>query len=67
MGGLIRLIGRNTLAVYYLHWIMGLTVLEMVSVPGSFAVNLLKAAAMVLICSLLGEGIGRIPVLRRLL
>ena len=67
LGGLIRLIGRNTLAVYYLHWIMGLTVLEMVNVPGSFAVNLLKAATMVLICSLLGEGIRRIPVLRRLL
>jgi len=67
LGGVIRLIGRNTLAVYYLHWIMGLTVLQLVSVPGSFPVNLIKAAVMVLVCSLLGEGIRRIPVLRRLL
>ena len=66
LGGLISLVGRNTLAVYYLHWIMGLTVLRLVSVPGSFAVNLIKAAAMVLICSLIGEGMRRIPVLRRL-
>jgi len=64
--GLIGLIGRNTLAVYYLHWIMGLTVLSLVQVQGGFVVNLIKAGAMVLICSLLGEGIRRIPGLRRL-
>ena len=67
LSGVIGLIGRNTLAVYYLHWIMGLTVLQLVSVQGSFAVNLIKAAVMVLACSLLGEGLRRIPVLRRLL
>ena len=66
MGGLIRLIGRNTLAIYYLHWIMGLTVLSLVRVQGSFAVNLIKAAVMVLSCALAGEGIRRIPLLRRL-
>ena len=67
LGGVIGLIGRNTLAVYYLHWIMGLTVLQLVSIPGSFPVNLIKAAVMVLACSLLGEGLRRIPALRRLL
>lgn len=66
LGGVIRLVGRNTLAVYYLHWIVGLSVLSLVSVPGSFAVNLIKAAVMVLVCSLLGEALRRIPVLRRL-
>lgn len=64
LGGLTCLIGRNTLAVYYLHWIMGLTVLSLVQVQGSFAVNLIKAAVMVLSCALLGEGIRRIPLLR---
>ena len=67
LGGMIGLIGRNTLAVYYLHWILGLTVLSLISVPGSFVVNLIKAFALVLVCSLLGEGLRRIPVLRRLL
>ena len=66
LGGVLSLIGRNTLAVYYLHWILGLTVLTLVQVPGSFPVNLLKAAAMVLLCAALGEGIKRIPMLRRL-
>jgi len=67
LGGLIGLIGRNTLAVYYLHWIMGLTVLQLISVQGSFPVNMIKAVAMVLVGSVLGEGIRRIPLLRRLL
>lgn len=66
LGRVICLIGRNTLAIYYLHWIMGLTVLSMVQVQGSFAVNLIKAAVMVLSCALAGEGIRRIPLLRRL-
>lgn len=65
LGGALRLIGRNTLAIYYLHWILGLTVLTLVHVPGSFPVNFLKAAAMVLLCAGLGEGIRRIPLLRR--
>lgn len=64
-GRVIALVGRNTLAVYYLHWIAGLTLLEYISLPGCFAVNLVKAAAMVLLCSLAGEGMRRIPLLSR--
>lgn len=60
-------IGRNTLAIYYTHWILGLLLLEGVSIPGSFAVNLLKALVMVLIGALIGEGMRRIPVLRHLI
>lgn len=66
LGGVISLVGRNTLAIYYLHWILGLTVLTLVQVPGSFPINLLKAAVMVLAGAVLGEGIRRIPLLRRL-
>ena len=66
LGGLIGLIGRNTLAIYYLHWIMGLTVLSLVNVPqGSFVINLIKAAAMLLLGALIGEGMRRVPLLRR--
>lgn len=65
-GRVIALVGRNTLAVYYLHWILGLTALELVRVPGCYFVNLIKALAMVLVCALAGEGLRRIPLLRRL-
>ena len=67
LGGAIRLVGRNTLAVYYLHWILGLTVMRLVNVPGCFAVNLIKAILQVLVCALLGEGLSRVPVVRALL
>ena len=63
----VALIGRNTLAIYYLHWIMGLTVLPYVQAPGSMAVNLIKAAVMVLAGALMGEGLRRIPGLRWLI
>ena len=62
----VALIGRNTLAVYYSHWILGLTALQAVHVQGSFMMNLIKAAAMVLAGALIGEGLRRIPGLRRL-
>ena len=57
-------VGRNTLAIYYLHWIFGLLFVEGQSFAGSFPLNLAKAAAMVLAGALLGEGMRRIPVLR---
>ena len=65
--GAIRLVGRNTLAVYYLHWILGLTLMQLISLPGCFAVNLTKAVCQVLLCALIGEGLRRVPVVRALL
>ena len=62
----LRLVGRNTLAVYYLHWLLGLTVLSGLSLPACFPMNQLKALALVAVCSLLGEAMRRVPVLRRL-
>lgn len=62
----LRLIGGNTLAVYYLHWLLGYTLMERLPAAQSFAPNLLKNAALVLVCALIGEGIRRIPLLRRL-
>lgn len=66
LGGAISLVGRNTLAIYYLHWIVGLTVLRLVRMPGCLAVNWAKAVAMMLAGALLGEGLRRVPLLRRL-
>jgi len=63
---LTRLVGRNTLAIYYTHWILGLVLLEDVSLAGSFPVNLAKAVLLVIAGALLGEAMRRVPVLRRL-
>ena len=62
----LRLVGRNTLAVYYLHWLLGLTVLSGLPLPACFPMNQIKALALVAVCSLLGEVMRRVPGLRRL-
>lgn len=63
----LHAVGANTLAVYYLHWLMGLTVLTLVNAAqGNFLINLLKAAAMVLSGTLLGMALRRVPLLRHL-
>lgn len=63
---LIDFVGRNTLAIYYTHWILGLVFLQDAQLPGGFPVNLLKALAMVLIGALIGEGMRRLPLVRHL-
>lgn len=63
---LLRLVGRNTLAIYYTHWILGLVFLRNVQLPGSFPLNLFKALAMVLMGAAIGEGMRRLPLLRHL-
>lgn len=62
----LRLVGRNTLATYYLHWLLGLTVLKCLPLPDCFPMNQIKALALVAVCSLLGEAMRRVPGLRRL-
>ena len=64
---IVRLVGANTMAVYYLHWIVGHTVFTLLPVGGNPLLNLAKNAAMVLACALAGAGLRRVPVLRRLL
>lgn len=63
LSALAGLIGRNTLSIYYLHWILGLTL-------GWGSVHLLSGlaqmAVMLLVCALAGEMLRRIPLLRRL-
>lgn len=59
-------VGRNTLAIYYTHWILGLVFLNGAAIPGGFLINLLKALAMTFAGALLGEGMRRIPGLRHL-
>lgn len=66
----IALIGRNTVGVYYLHWIIGMTVLPkvyQVLINGSdLLLNLAKSIVLVILCSIISEMVGKIPVLRYL-
>jgi len=63
---LAAFVGRNTLAIYYTHWIFGLLLENSVQLAGSFPVNLAKAAAMVLLGAAAGETLRRVPLLRAL-
>ena len=66
----IHFAGRNTMGVYYLHWIIGMTVLPVVYIklmdkPG-LGLNFAKAVVLVLICSIISELMGKIPVVKYL-
>ena len=63
---LCAFVGRNTLAIYYTHWIFGLLLENCVQPAGGFPLNLLKAMAMVLLGAAVGEGMRRVPLLRAL-
>lgn len=66
----IYFIGRNTMGVYYLHWIIGMTVLPVVYVKvldkSGLMLNFVKALVLVLVCSIISELMGRIPVVKYL-
>ena len=66
----LRLVGDNTLAVYYLHWILhyacGCALVALLPARGFF-INGGKALLQVLLLSLLGAALKRVPVVRRLL
>ena len=65
-----RVMGRNTLAVFYLHAIFGHTVLQSIQAlfpQRGIAVNTLKALLMVLAFSGVGELLRRIPYVKKLI
>lgn len=53
-------IGRNTIYVYYSHWIIGCTVLPHITHRSGSLFNLAKACFFIVTGSLLGEGINRV-------
>lgn len=59
--------GRNTIGVYYLHWIVGYTLLplcyEKFEKCQGMLLNFTKAAALVVVCSIAAEFLGKIPVI----
>lgn len=67
---LIEILGANTLAVYYWHWIFGYTVLSTISSHISqrgFFINIIKAVLLVVVLSFLSHFIKKIPFLRKLI
>lgn len=64
---LIRSVGRNTMTIYYSHWILGYILLAALSFGYGCFWNLLKAALFIACGTLLGEGIKRIPVVKYLI
>ena len=61
-----RLIGENTLTIYYLHWLLGLTVFAHFSLPGGPVVRLALIFAMMAACALAGRLLRRVPLMRHL-
>lgn len=63
----MQAISRNTMTIYYTHWILGYALLPMLGIPyGGFG-NLLKTGLMVACGTLLGEVLKRIPVVKYLI
>lgn len=58
--------GKNTMGVYYLHWLAGYILLplcyEAVAVYQGIGLNLLKAIVLVTVCSIVAELLGKLPV-----
>ena len=64
---LLEIVGSNTMAVYYLHWILLSTVFERLHFADSLVFNTLKAALLTAICTLLSLLLKKLPLIRRLL
>ena len=67
---LIEILGSNTLAVYYWHWIVGYTVLSTIAshvTQYGFFINIIKSVLLVVILSFISHFIKKIPFLRKLI
>lgn len=62
----IHIIGRNTMTIYYTHWLFGETVLLWLPLGRGFFWNLLSGGLMLTFGTLLGEVMRKIPVLKYL-
>ncbi len=64
----ITILGRNTLAVYYTHWILGQTIFTYVlhTVGRGVLENIIKAICFIIIGTLFGELLKRIPIIKNL-
>ena len=63
---MLETVGSNTMSVYYLHWVLAATVLEQFHIANGLLFNLLKAALLTAVCTLISLLLKKIPVLRKL-
>lgn len=63
-------LGENTLNVYYLHWIVGFTLLSFLSenftLPQGVLLNSLKSITLVIFLSVIGYLMKKIPIIKKL-
>ena len=70
LSSFIKVIGNNTLSVYYFHWIFGYTLLKNIwSYIGKygFFLNFIKALVIVIIFSYIGDLLKKIPFVKKLI
>lgn len=65
----VNKIGSNTIGVYYIHWIIGNTLIlkYFAFIHNSAFVNVVKALLLVIVCTLISELIKKVPILQKLL
>ncbi len=67
-GNVLLFFGGNTLNVYYIHWLIGYVFFGHINrpLPYNLGANIIKAITLVILCSLIGAIMKKIPLLRRL-
>ncbi len=65
---IVLFLGGNTLSVYYIHCLIGYAFFGHINrpLPYNLGANLIKAIILVILCSLIGEIMKKVPLLRRL-
>lgn len=63
---ILRIVGSNTLTIYYTHWILGYTLLPRLPLDYGFFWNLFTGLLLIALGTLIGEIMKRIPVVKYL-
>jgi len=63
--------GGNTLTIYYVHWIIGYIIWDniadgTIAIPFNLGINLIKCIGLILICTIVGLLLRKIPILKHL-
>ena len=64
---MLEVIGSNTMAVYYFHWILLSTVFERLHIADGLLFNTVKAVLLTAVCTFLSLVLKKLPLLRKLL
>jgi len=63
----VKHLSQNTMNIFYLHWILGYTLLGYMKIgPDGIIMNLIKALVMIIVCTFIAEIGKKIPLIRRI-